>query len=486
MTDEEFEQLLEAKDVPQEVALKIANALKGAPKFSRRGRIAGKLRQFAVERNKKRVAKLQQNEETEVQEAKVVSPEVRQRAKNIKDIRTKRQKLARMVVQSGVGPEHPAAKQAERAGVRADHLPKYLRKEEKEELEMQEAYGYRTTASGRKVMRDEPDETTQLSQSDQIAKDPKVIAQRRASMRANLKAKGKVPTKGGKPMFEEIVEYLFVEGFADTFEGAELMAESISAEWVNDIMEKLAHKFPLSTKEKELARRIGERGRGSEEPKAPRSARKVETPAQPPRRKRTTDLSKVIVAHYLYNEGYADTMESAEEMAENISEEWMNDILDEKYVKAMDTTGKGADRRAHTSDLKNRPKRRKPTPEKYKHSEAEFDSTLRSPSARKRKEERRQAVGGFREEYEEIDEAAKDQSDKQINKGVKTTYKAGNVLDNLHQGRSRGIEKMDARDRDAKVERMRGRLKTRRDDLFKERGNREDAKRAELKKLLGL
>ena len=458
MTDEEFEQLLEAKDIPQEVALKIANALKGAPKFSRRGRIAGQLRQFAVDRNKKRVAKLQQNvQQNEEADNSYLETDMKKRRKN----------------------------------------------NEKAIENMKNTDAYKSMVGTiRKKFEEEYD------------------------------------------IFESVVEYLFVEGFADTIESAELMAESISAEWVNDIMEKLAHKFPLSAKQKELARKIGERARGSEEPKAPRSARKVETPAQPPRR-RTTDLSKVIVAHYLYNEGYADTMENAEEMAENISEEWVNDIIEkfdpkdykeyhqknhrdernpssdwdaqerdwqdsrgdirdkhtqargvkkkrgskdvnEKYVKAMDTTGRGADRRAHTTDPSVRPTRRKPTPEKYKHSEAEFDSTLRSPSARKRKEERRQAVGGFREEYEEIDEAAKDQSDKQIDKGVKTTYKAGNVLDNLHQGRSRGIEKMDARDRDAKVERMRGRLKTRRDDLFKERGNREDEKREKLKKLLGL
>ena len=84
-----------------------------------------------------------------------------------------------------------------------------------------------------------------------------------------------------------------------------------------------------------------------------------------------------------------------------------------------------------------------------------------------------------------ICEAAKDQSDKQIEKGVKTTYKAQNVLDNLHQGRSRGVDRTPYGDRDAKVKRMRGRLKTRRDDLFGERNNREDASRAEFKKKYG-
>ena len=87
---------------------------------------------------------------------------------------------------------------------------------------------------------------------------------------------------------------------------------------------------------------------------------------------------------------------------------------------------------------------------------------------------------------EEIVEAAKDQSDKQIERGVKTTYKAGNVLDNQHQGRSRGLNRLPRGEREAKTERMRGRLKARRDDLFGERNKREDEARAEMKKKYGI
>jgi hypothetical protein len=85
-----------------------------------------------------------------------------------------------------------------------------------------------------------------------------------------------------------------------------------------------------------------------------------------------------------------------------------------------------------------------------------------------------------------IVEAASDQSDKQIEKGVKTTYKAQNVLDNQHQGRSKGLNKLPRGEREEKAKRMRGRLKSRRDDLFGERNNREDEKREKLKKMLGL
>lgn len=97
-------------------------------------------------------------------------------------------------------------------------------------------------------------------------------------------------------------------------------------------------------------------------------------------------------------------------------------------------------------------------------------------------------MANMSEEWREdiIDEAAADQSNKQIEKGVKTTYKAQNVLDNLHQGRSKGLNKLPRGEREEKAKRMSGRLKTRRDDLFGERNKREDESRAELKKKYGL
>ena len=97
-------------------------------------------------------------------------------------------------------------------------------------------------------------------------------------------------------------------------------------------------------------------------------------------------------------------------------------------------------------------------------------------------------MANMSEEWREeiINEAAADQSDKQIEKGVKTTYRAQNVLDNLHQGRSKGLNKLPRGEREEKTKRMRGRLKTRRDDLFGERNRREDETRAEMKRKYGL
>jgi len=94
-------------------------------------------------------------------------------------------------------------------------------------------------------------------------------------------------------------------------------------------------------------------------------------------------------------------------------------------------------------------------------------------------------MANMSEEWREeiINEAAADQSDNQIEKGVKTTYKAQGVLVNH---RSPGLNRVPYADRKAKVKRMEARLKTRRDDLFGERNRREDETRAEMKRKYGL
>ena len=89
-----------------------------------------------------------------------------------------------------------------------------------------------------------------------IARDPRVKAEREASRRAaqaaskeRLKKQG-LKRRDGTPVFEEVVEYLFVEGFADTIENAEVMAENISEQWIDEIlneMEVQPPKEPLKT-----------------------------------------------------------------------------------------------------------------------------------------------------------------------------------------------------------------------------------------------
>jgi hypothetical protein len=68
-------------------------------------------------------------------------------------------------------------------------------------------YGTRTTASGRKVYRDEPGEDEQLRQADAVRK--AVHKKEAAASRERLKSKGKVPVrKDGTKVFEDFMKVI--------------------------------------------------------------------------------------------------------------------------------------------------------------------------------------------------------------------------------------------------------------------------------------
>jgi hypothetical protein len=99
----------------------------------------------------------------------------------------------------------------------------------------------------------------------------------------------------------------------------------------------------------------------------------------------------------LVSEGFAVDYEGAVCILEAMSDEWVDCILDEKYVKKTDLKGKGPDHRAIRLNPDDRPVRLKKMPGEFKYWEAGFnkDASRRSPSARERKAQRRQGVGGF-------------------------------------------------------------------------------------------
>jgi hypothetical protein len=55
--------------------------------------------------------------------------------------------------------------------------------------------------------------------------------------RQRLKDRGKVPKKGGKDMFEQVLEHLVAEGYADTNESAIVIMANMSEEWRQSIVE---------------------------------------------------------------------------------------------------------------------------------------------------------------------------------------------------------------------------------------------------------
>ena len=79
-----------------------------------------------------------------------------------------------------------------------------------------------------------------------------------------LKDRGKVPKKGGKDMFEHILDHLVAEGYADTNESALVIMANMSEEWRESIVEEVISEgekpFP---DEKVKAKQVTLRDKGS-------------------------------------------------------------------------------------------------------------------------------------------------------------------------------------------------------------------------------
>ena len=148
--------------------------------------------------------------------------------------------------------------------------------------------------------------------------------------------------------YNELLKFLYFEGYADSYKEAECILEDMSDEEFEELCEKkLAHSFPLKPSEKRSVENIKRMndgdfsvspgGRSSTETRTKSASKPT-----PKTTKRKTDLSKVIIAQYLYVEGYSETLESAEVMAENISETWVEEIINE--AEKVFPLGKVADK----------------------------------------------------------------------------------------------------------------------------------------------
>jgi hypothetical protein len=237
----------------------------------------------------------------------------------------------------------------------------------KEELEMQEAWysgagSYRTTASGRKVRRDE-DEATDTAVSDMLQKRREAAAKKAAQQK--LKTQG-LKRKDGTSVFEEVAEYLFVEGYADTIEGAEVMAENISENWVNEIMEKFD---PKDYKEYHQNNHRDKRNPSDE------------WDAQ---EKDWQDSRGDIRDKHNMKRGVKNKKGSKD--------------INEKHVKALDTTGRGADRRTRFPKFKGKDDEFDPkfTQQRVNRNDKKIDPYF--SGRRERKSARRQGTGGFNAE----------------------------------------------------------------------------------------
>ena len=74
----------------------------------------------------------------------------------------------------------------------------------KQKTHLKEYGGYRTTASGNRVRRDEPNQDLEMRQSDAIRANE--LRRKAAASREALKNKGAVPTKKGAKLFDEFMK----------------------------------------------------------------------------------------------------------------------------------------------------------------------------------------------------------------------------------------------------------------------------------------
>lgn len=102
---------------------------------------------------------------------------------------------------------------------------------------------------------------------------------------------------------------------------------------INQIDERLAHKFPLSREEKKMVANIRKAAEKNARERSDQSTTKSAS------RPVTTKMSRVdvresydfydIVLEHLLDEGYCDTEENAIQMMASMSEEWIDSIISE-------------------------------------------------------------------------------------------------------------------------------------------------------------
>jgi hypothetical protein len=139
--------------------------------------------------------------------------------------------------------------------------------------------------------------------------------------------------------YHQILQFLYFEGYVDSYESAEYLFEQLSDEEYVELCERATRPTRLpKSRERDIghddwkdsdpdSRDWGERPEGANKLKRRLNA----VVGTQKRQDIETDVRKEahsFIAQYLHDEGYANTIESAELMVENISDEWAIQILE--------------------------------------------------------------------------------------------------------------------------------------------------------------
>jgi hypothetical protein len=175
--------------------------------------------------------------------------------------------------------------------------------------------------------------------------------------------------------YNQLLKFLYFEGYADSYEEAEYILEDMSDEEFEELLENSGMSAANRKTWERLVRTKGDRPFTAPRTQGTKSARRREPDPTPPpatiedpeekakqeRRKKRGPLKFKVaenfeeVVEYLFVEGYTDTIESAELMAESISAEWITEILGNHWGTKISKDPKTNKWKATTLDAYNTP-----------------------------------------------------------------------------------------------------------------------------------
>jgi hypothetical protein len=335
LSEEEILELIERKDIPQELALKVADALKSAPKFSRRGQLSQKLRLYAVERNKKRLEKMQKEEKSD----SYLETDMKKRKKN----------------------NEKAIEDMKKTDAHKDMLATVRKKFDEEVNEIEEGKKEFPTAKvDRQIDRHQSKAVGSWSSRGGTSNPRKTSSyQSRARKMSAVQSSVERGEDPRKDSVQGDQRKVFTKEY-----GTQISAKTVDNEksaytpgGLRAHQTKAGGYRKLTRKEELEMQEAWYSGKGSyrttasgrsvrrdeddatdtavsdmlqrRREAAAKKAKQEKLKAQGLKRKDGTPVFEEVI-EYLFVEGFADTIESAEVMAENISENWVNEIMEAK------------------------------------------------------------------------------------------------------------------------------------------------------------
>jgi len=135
--------------------------------------------------------------------------------------------------------------------------------------------------------------------------------------------------------YHQLLQYVYFEGYANSYEEAEYLLEQLSDEEFHDLCEGVFSSRSSGAASADTADAAAEMHKtvADAEHTSPSDRKRNRNAAArhivTARRMRRKDQNEDYIVDYLVNEGYSDNYNSAEKIYESMSDEWLEFILDD-------------------------------------------------------------------------------------------------------------------------------------------------------------